>query len=224
KKHLNDCLCNVKVGNDEKREKEVLVIIKRGKDKSFWRPINYVMGKARGESVCHILVDSGDQSESLIENVTQETVEEAFVLITSTGNSFFCRSSTHMHWQPKRKIWATKEICEECAHIWEMITIDSMDTIITKEQLRNQWRGRHESTFHYIAGFPRIESNSYYLEWCWTVAGHVDSQSCWRTKLRSILLMEADYNATNKIIFGQQMLHQMRRHMLIPEEIYSKQN
>ena len=58
-------------------------------------------------------------------------------------------------------------------------------------------------------------------EWCWTVAGHVDSQSCWRTKLLSILLMEADYNATNKIIFGQQMLHQMRRHMLIPEEIYS---
>ncbi len=42
------------------------------------------------------------------------------------------------------------------------------------------------------------------------------------TKLRSILLMEADFNATNKIIHGQQMLQQARKYQLIPEEIYSK--
>jgi hypothetical protein len=40
------------------------------------------------------------------------------------------------------------------------------------------------------------------------------------TKLRSILLMEADFNATNKIIYGQQMLAQARKYKLIPEEIY----
>ncbi len=44
------------------------------------------------------------------------------------------------------------------------------------------------------------------------------------TKLWSILLMEADFNATNKIIYGQQMLHQARKYKLIPEEIYSKWN
>jgi hypothetical protein len=36
--------------------------------------------------------------------------------------------------------------------------------------------------------------------------------------------MEADFNATNKIIYGQQMLNQMRRYKLIPEEIYRKRN
>jgi hypothetical protein len=44
------------------------------------------------------------------------------------------------------------------------------------------------------------------------------------TKLWSILLMEADFNATNKIIYGQRMLHQARTYKLIPEEIYSERN
>jgi hypothetical protein len=44
------------------------------------------------------------------------------------------------------------------------------------------------------------------------------------TKLWSILLTKADFNATNKIIHGQQMLHQARKYKLIPEEIYSKWN
>ncbi len=44
------------------------------------------------------------------------------------------------------------------------------------------------------------------------------------TKLRSILLMEADFNATNKIIYGQRMLHQARIYKLIPKEIYSERN
>jgi hypothetical protein len=35
------------------------------------------MGKARGGSVRRVLVDSGDQSGLLTENVTQETVQEA---------------------------------------------------------------------------------------------------------------------------------------------------
>jgi hypothetical protein len=44
------------------------------------------------------------------------------------------------------------------------------------------------------------------------------------TKLWSILLMEADFNATNKIIYGQRMLHQAQKYKLVPEEIYSKRN
>ncbi len=40
------------------------------------------------------------------------------------------------------------------------------------------------------------------------------------TKLRYILLMEADFNATNKIIYGQRMLQQARKYKRIPEEIY----
>ncbi len=44
------------------------------------------------------------------------------------------------------------------------------------------------------------------------------------TKLRSILLMEAEFNSTNKLIYGQRMLHTARRYKLIPEEIYSERN
>jgi hypothetical protein len=44
------------------------------------------------------------------------------------------------------------------------------------------------------------------------------------TKLCSILLMEADFNATNKVIYGIRMLHNMRKYSLIPEEVYSKRN
>ena len=36
--------------------------------------------------------------------------------------------------------------------------------------------------------------------------------------------MEANFNATNKIIYGQRLLHQARKYKLIPEEIYSKGN
>ncbi len=42
------------------------------------------------------------------------------------------------------------------------------------------------------------------------------------TKLRSILLMVADFNSTNKIIYGQRMLQVVRNYKLMPEEIYSK--
>ncbi len=44
------------------------------------------------------------------------------------------------------------------------------------------------------------------------------------TKLRLILLMEADFNAVNKVVFGQCMLNHARCHDLIPDEIYSKCN
>jgi hypothetical protein len=44
------------------------------------------------------------------------------------------------------------------------------------------------------------------------------------TKLRAILLMEADFNATNKIIYGNRMMAKAWEHDLMPEEICSKQN
>ncbi len=44
------------------------------------------------------------------------------------------------------------------------------------------------------------------------------------TKLWAILLMEADFNATNKIIYGNRMMAKARGHNLMPEEIFSEQN
>ena len=42
------------------------------------------------------------------------------------------------------------------------------------------------------------------------------------TKLRAILLMEANFNFHNKLIFGKRMMDFARRHGMVPEEIYSE--
>jgi endonuclease/exonuclease/phosphatase family metal-dependent hydrolase len=42
------------------------------------------------------------------------------------------------------------------------------------------------------------------------------------TKLRAILLLEADYNYCNKLIFGKRMLELARQNGMAPEEIYSE--
>ena len=44
------------------------------------------------------------------------------------------------------------------------------------------------------------------------------------TKLRAILLMEGDFNAMNKIVYGSRMIQTAPGHHLIPEEIFSKKN
>ena len=44
------------------------------------------------------------------------------------------------------------------------------------------------------------------------------------SKLRTILLMEADSNTMNKEVYGIRMLDNARKYKLIPEEIFSKQN
>ena len=42
------------------------------------------------------------------------------------------------------------------------------------------------------------------------------------SQLRGILLMEADFNAANKIIFGQRMLQNVQQYKLMPDEIFSE--
>jgi hypothetical protein len=44
------------------------------------------------------------------------------------------------------------------------------------------------------------------------------------SKLRSILVMEADFNAVNKRIHGVKMMENVRRYRLLPEEIYNERN
>ncbi len=44
------------------------------------------------------------------------------------------------------------------------------------------------------------------------------------SKLRAILLMEANFNVTNKIIYGNRMMKHVRKHNQMPEEIFSKKN
>ena len=44
------------------------------------------------------------------------------------------------------------------------------------------------------------------------------------SKLRAILLMEADFNFSNKVIYGVRMIDNARKWGFVLEEIYSKKN
>ena len=44
------------------------------------------------------------------------------------------------------------------------------------------------------------------------------------SKLQAIMLMEAVFNATNKIVYGNQMLANARKNNLMPEDIFSEWN
>ena len=62
---------------DDTKEKEILAIIQREKDHSFWRRINFVIEKARGGLVWRVLTENGDDEGALSKHLTQETVQEA---------------------------------------------------------------------------------------------------------------------------------------------------
>jgi hypothetical protein len=76
-KHLYQCLEKARESEDDNREKEILAIIQREKDRSFWRRLNYLMGKPRAGSVRRVLVENGYQEGTLTENTTQESVQQA---------------------------------------------------------------------------------------------------------------------------------------------------
>ena len=93
---------------------------------------------------------------------------------------------------------------------------------------------------HYIVGCTSDIITTYHAARVSVVIAHAIQLECWLrgltvmlekmlgvtlvTKLRAILLMEADFNATNKIIYGNRMMEKVREHNLMPEDIFSKQN
>jgi hypothetical protein len=128
-----------------------------------------------------------------------------------------------------------------------MIPKDSMNLAITKEDWKQQWRGRRESTassesgLHfgcYIAGCQLDHITYFHALKATLVIKRGVVLDRWArglsimleiiygcpliTKLCSVLFMEADFNSTNKIIYGQQMLQIVRQYKLMPDKIYSK--
>jgi len=118
-----------------------------------------------------------------------------------------------------------------------MIPINSLNMLITKEEWKQQWRGRRESTSsselglhfgHSIAGIASDHISSFHAlkasliiwrgvvldQWARGLSVMLEKMfgCALITKLQSILLMEADFNATNKIIYGQQMLQQAQKY------------
>ncbi len=144
---------------------------------------------------------------------------------------------------------ATKEILMECAAIRLQIPKSSVSILITREDWGNNWGKAKEETSssrsrrhfgHYKAGL-RL-AYVFHLQaliatltiWqgivldCWSQGLSVMLEKIYGcsliTKLQSILLMEADFNATNKTIYGVHMLHNVRKYHLMPEEVFSECN
>jgi hypothetical protein len=130
-------------------------------------------------------VENKDQEGTLTENTTQESVQQAifdnihrktfflaevapictgklrgqfgYNAVSRTAKAIL--NGTYVY--PEDFDQAMKVICLECARIRCMISKYSLNTTITKEEWRGQWKGRQESTSssesglhfgHYIAG------------------------------------------------------------------------
>jgi hypothetical protein len=144
----------------------------------------------------------------------------------------------------------TKEILQECALIRLHVPKNSVSTTITSgDWWSNHWHSAWEETSSSISGWHfghykaslQLQYVSYLqaLQATLVVKRGIVLER-WSngllvmlekrfgcsliTKLRLILLMEADFNATNKGIYGVRMLANVRKYKLMPEEVYSERN
>ncbi len=93
RKHLNDCLARARDKEDSDKEREILGIISHEKDRSFWRQLNYVMGKPQSGLVRWVLVED-EEHGTLTEYVTQESVQKAIFDNIHCKHLFLGRSSS----------------------------------------------------------------------------------------------------------------------------------
>jgi hypothetical protein len=144
---------------------------------------------------------------------------------------------------------ATKELFVEIAQIRSVVPPNSVTRIISRERWKQHWKKVKEDTSlsqsglhfgHYIVGadcnhisqFHMLQvslalKNGIALE-RWSNGLSVMLEKMFGvhlvSKLCSILLIEADFNAMNKEVYGVRMLDKARKYKLIPEEIISKKN
>jgi hypothetical protein len=144
---------------------------------------------------------------------------------------------------------ATKELFDEIAAIRKIIPKDSVSLVITPAQWKRYWAIVNEKISssesglhfgHYIVGCKLNIIAHYHAARVTMILAHAIQLKRWSrglsvmlkkmlgvtlvTKLRAMLLMEVDFNASNKIIYGVGMMEQAREYNLMPDEIYSKKN
>jgi hypothetical protein len=144
---------------------------------------------------------------------------------------------------------ATMELFEEIAHIRDIVPSDSVNGIILQERWQQRWKKVKEDTSssqlglhfghyiacancNYISQFRALQvllalKKGIALErWLKGLSVMLEKVFGVRlvSKLRAILLMEADFNATNKDVYRVRMLDNARLYNFIPEEIFSERN
>jgi hypothetical protein len=76
RQHLTNCLEAAQDRADEAAEQNILAIIKREKDKAFWRRLDYALGKhVRGQSARAVQEEDG--AGGVLDFDTEEEVQEA---------------------------------------------------------------------------------------------------------------------------------------------------
>ncbi len=144
---------------------------------------------------------------------------------------------------------ATKQLFSEIAAIQKLIPENLVSITITPQQWQQYWKVVNEETSssesglhfgHYIVGSKSDIISHYHAARVTVTLAHAIQLEWWSCglsvmlektlgvtlvmKLQAILLMEADFNATNKIVYGMQMMSNAQGHHLVPKEIFSKKN
>ncbi len=150
---------------------------------------------------------------------------------------------------PEGSDQVTKELFTEVAEIRRQVPQDSVSICITLQQWKRYWKAVNKETLssksglhfgHNIVGCTSDKITHYHAARVSVVIAHAIQLERWSrglsvmlektlgvtlvTKLWAILLMGADFNAANKIVYGNRMMAKAREHSLMPEEIFSKKN
>eukprot|EP00956_Cyclotella_meneghiniana_P010715 scaffold14988_cov36-Cyclotella_meneghiniana.AAC.2 len=142
---------------------------------------------------------------------------------------------------------ATRRIMKVIADIRATVPVDSVDRIISTEIWQQRWKRKNEDTSssvsqlhfgHYISGADSDVISDFHALKTSLALVHGIALGRWSNglcvmlekvmgnklinKLRAILLMEADFNAMNKIVYGERMLDKARKYDLMPDDIFSE--
>ncbi len=144
---------------------------------------------------------------------------------------------------------ATKELFKEIVQIQTIVPSDSVTGIISREQWQQRWKKVKEDMSssqsglhfgHYIAGADCDNISQFHAlqvllalkkgialeRWSNGLSVMLEKMFGVRlvSKLRAILLMEVNFNAMNKEVYGVPMFDTARKYKLMPEEIFSERN
>ena len=270
RKHLQRRIEVAREKRNQVAEGQILAIIKRERERAFWRRLNYAMAKRSGKSVTRVQIVERDGS--IRESTTKREVEST-LFGEIHGKRFYlaeqapiCKGRLrgefgYMADTPAGEAvlagnykfsedcdTGTRELLEEVARLRQLVPANCIDLQVQHPRWSAKWRKAKEKTSsshsgfhfsHYIAGASsplishhhslKVSICSLYgfpLErWKQGLTCILEKLpgNCLVTKLRAILLMEADFNANNKIIFGERMMDVVRRYGLMEDEVFSEQ-
>jgi hypothetical protein len=148
---------------------------------------------------------------------------------------------------PSNSDAATSELFAEIAHILRLVPASSVSVIITPKQWKQYWQVVNKETSssesgihfgHYIVGSKSDIISHYHAARVTVTLAHAIQLERWSrglsmmlektlgvtlvTKLRAIFLIEDDFNAANKIVYGTRMLDNARKYQLSRRKFFSE--